>query len=1227
MARPKKEPGHNYSTEQKASAPLLLDEELDTTDTGSETLHRYRYQHAYGVILLARALATNESDPYIDLWCEHHNDLAARRASGLFDIYQIKTRRNGSWSLADKELKNSIKQFVRLEAKYARKIASYTFVTNADYKRGRKAGSHPVEFVEAIGQAVSPDAIPIPFRASFEELVLYCQGDPLDVFGVLRKLKLPKGPGIDSFEDEIALSHLAPLMLCQHITGTKLSKLCDELINQIARASTSGSRNPARHWYGLNEPDRQNPQLLAKIISLEKVHTFIQKNYAPVSHFTDNSAGLSTNVQETLKAYLRIEFEKDHLVTLDQAGDVNPERITPLHQVFIDLELKPRADQPKPPRKGQFFSEKLEQLLLTSAEVQQVEPGKFLETRKKEEKSLSAMECFLQEKASRFVIIGGPGQGKSTLGQYLAQVHRAILLQRENEFQRSLAPDGKPRPVFRPKTTRMPFRIILKDFAQWLANQTQNKKNKNPSVEAYIAQQICQKAARSQAVKDATVHKILKAWPSLLIFDGLDEVIEPELSQQMISCIYEFLTRAEQSDADIQVIATSRPTSYKDQYSPELFWHLELQPLSPAKATEYAANWTHIKEPSQDERKRLLKTLEAHLNEQHTSGLLQTPLQVTIILLIIKLKGDPPHQREELFQKYWDIILDREKTKLEGGALLRTSAQKLFDLHARLGYVLHRNAASKNTRSLLSIDEFEKLVIDFLQAKDSRKTVADIQTDASQLIAEARTRLVLIIEPTKGLFGFELRSLQEFFAAVYLVQTPIDTNQRFARLKAIVPAEHWHNVALFAAGRIANKMLGEAANLLEKVCRPLDREDSGTYLRPGARFALDMATDAVFTEDPNLQYSAVECALSIVSRGMIDQDLDYLHTTLLKLPSENRALILKPLLQEKLASAPLLWSPGIVNMYGDCIGVDDHFNQALQTLCSSPDPQILMEALNLGVRYKVEPSWLTARINENWHILIVDGYFSAYMHGWWIEEPNYAQKILEALSEEQTNEFMDTYIRLPIYYHYPPIKYDPYSVGNDPISRVKQIELFFHYLATTNQVPSFKGIRGKFTSNGELKIYQAPLKENMAVNDLITRIFPIETLKQLIRRSDLKPQLKMGLWSLYWQSSIPEIAEIETFFNECSAWSKVQSLSEWRQFFFFFHSEPLLYIALEYQKQNEQHEVKTLFPFLSQLAALTQQIRAILEKNVPRLSHTDQLVLVINEEYPAQSFSRTGASG
>ncbi len=1178
------------------------DSVLNITDPGDDIQRRFRYQNAHGVILFVAAIAGDA--PYIAIWCENHEDLLAQRDDGTFDAYQIKTRQNELWTLGDDSLKHSIKRFIELNQQFPGKIHRYYFVSNMGPEKSNaqsKLGHNPVKFLKAVEQITSPKALEAPFNLSFEALHQYCQCEPLALISVLKKLNLVKGPGLDSYEAEIAHDHLASLQVCKDLPAATLATLRDDLIARIGKASSLSSNDPARHRYGLNEADHLNPYLHAKKITTESVLTLIRTASSPISF--KNGRTLSESLQRTLDLYLAVMFKEDQVAKLDQAGETDSDRTTLLHQVFVDLELKPQNDQLRPPDRLQL---KQKPLLPGFEQVQ-------AETSTDRKKPISAMDCFLKETSARFVIIGGPGQGKSTLGQYLAQIHRAVLLKREKELYQDIKGTAS-QTHFRPQTERIPFRVVLKYFAQWLADNPRHE-----TVEAYIAEQICKRASHPRGVNEKAIHQILKARPTLFIFDGLDEVTEQKLCDRMLLCIEDFLARGEQLGADMQVIATSRPTSYKGQFAPSDFWHLELQPMSPTKVNEFAANWINIKVPIEEEQRRIERTLQGCLKEPHTQELLTTPLQVTIILLIIKDRGRPPSQREALFQKYWSTILDREKAKAQD--IILTDDYLLFSLHAYMGYILHKNAATKNTRSLLPAKEFEQLVYDFLRSEDNRSPEEAVRQRVSQMIKEAKTRLVLIVEPEKGFFGFEIRSLQEFFAGVYLVETAHNTDQRFTRLKTIAYLQHWHNVALFVSGRIINHYKGEAANILERVCRPIDRERPDIYLRRGAWLALDMAADGVFGSYRDLQASALEHALTVLAKGVTQQDQGHLRVALQKLPSEDRRDILSELLKEKLTSVPLSWQPTTIDVYGRFVGVDRYFMQALDALSSSNQQWLVIEALNLGYRHEVDPIWLATRLEKHWHIWIKKQEKFLIVSEWWRDNPQYTEKLLLALplSLEQANELMDGLLMLRFFYY--GVEKMRHQLMDSPSTLSEQIILLLQclYIQNTHTKTNLGGALN-FRTHNALQFPLIAVEASNKTKASLTKLLPLETLDRLIKREDLMPQLKACLWHLYLYICEPtKNSEIENFLREARVWEENPILSRFLKSM-FKRSQPLLELTLEYQMRNDQNKVALLQPYVLQEPSIVQLVGKRLQKYLSRLSATEQLTTVLTSSYSADDF-------
>src|SRR4051812_9066939 len=93
------------------------------------------------------------------------------------------------------------------------------------------------------------------------------------------------------------------------------------------------------------------------------------------------------------------------------------------------------------------------------------------------------------------------------------------------------------------------------------------------------------------------------------------------------------------------------------------YLHFTMKKLSLSKASEFAKRWTE--EINLDETQEILDSFHQWIKEEVIITLTQTPLQITILIFLIRQKGtSPPKQCEELFQIYIDKSIQREWNKL-----------------------------------------------------------------------------------------------------------------------------------------------------------------------------------------------------------------------------------------------------------------------------------------------------------------------------------------------------------------------------------------------------------------------------------------------------------------------------------------------------------------------------------------------------------------------------------
>jgi len=493
---------------------------------------------------------------------------------------------------------------------------------------------------------------------------------------------------------------------------------------------------------------------------------------------------------------------------------------------------------------------------------------------------------------------------------------------------------------------------------------------------------------------------------------------------------------------------------------------------------------------------------------------------------------------------------------------------------------------------------------------------------ALNYLANGYKKLFLLVAPEPGFFGFELRSLQEFFAAAYLAQTARDTQQRFERLKAIARSEHWRNVSLFFAGRIVRNFGGEAANILELVCRPIDRNRPDCYLRRGAWLACDIAADGAFAANRDLQFSAVEYALTVLDTIFIRQDREHLQAALRRLSAEDRRDIFGPLLEQKLTTLPSSCLVTALDAYGQFVGKDESFLRGLETLLTSGRPECMRSALSLGFQHRAEPRWLAAQLEHHWPAWgEKDGIFNLGL--WWSQDPRYAETVLLAWSpsEARIRHFLSHL--LPIRWYFSPggrprpsLRWSlrdglPRSLSkltDTPESLIDQLIATLHCLSVLlmsveNGPPEYTE-RIEVGNTGESIAFVDPGKLYDTQAALVSKAASRTQLEGLLACSDLMMPLRICLWGLYWMSNEPDTVRVAAFMEEVRTWTDNSTVAEGVWSFWLARPRLLLRLAVERQGTGDLEAIKRLQPYLNkaQEIAIGEQVQAAVRNLAQRAS-------------------------
>ncbi|MBW2689370.1 MAG: DUF4297 domain-containing protein [Deltaproteobacteria bacterium] len=313
----------------------------DLSDPGDEVLRKFRYQHAYGVVLSV-GIATGKMD-YTALWCEQHEDFLAETADGLFDAYQIKTRKSelGEWELKDEAFWKSIARFVKLDLAYPGKIRHFRFVSNthfSDSATKHREYLSPRKLLTGIQSVAQWENLDGEVKKGFEWVRDKLEVEATYLFPVLRRLDIILGLTERAFEDELTQRHIATLAECESMSVSSLARVREALIARIAEASSLIVDDPSRDWVGLTRKLDEDPFLLAKRVTAEDIVLTVRDGQGSGFRFLPELASLQLGSTSDRLDTLRKKMFRGGLTARYEAMR---RRALTAEQELLDLATRP----------------------------------------------------------------------------------------------------------------------------------------------------------------------------------------------------------------------------------------------------------------------------------------------------------------------------------------------------------------------------------------------------------------------------------------------------------------------------------------------------------------------------------------------------------------------------------------------------------------------------------------------------------------------------------------------------------------------------------------------------------------------------------------------------------------------------------------------------------------------------------------------------------------------
>ena len=585
-------------------------------------------------------------------------------------------------------------------------------------------------------------------------------------------------------------------------------------------------------------------------------------------------------LRNTIRAFLSHQFESDREVKFKQVELENN-----IFDLFTDVPLVPR----NPPGRRKEGVERLEAAFRRAAasasgEVDSREVRYWFEVASWGESSLGTfyqsdetwlgaasllLDSDFQQVEPLVILEGAPGQGKSTIAQYICQIHRMRVL--GDQVSESV------NRIHRDSSLRLPFKVELRDFATWLSGGNPFGTNNDgvslpaspKSLEGFLSTLVRYESGGSDFdVSD--LQATLSSSPTLIVLDGLDEVAEVNQRQRVAEEITAAIPRLQAVAASLQVVVTSRPTPFIN--SPVLpkgtFATYSLESLTRPLITEYSERWLRSKAIDEADANDVREILKKKLGEPHLSDLARNPMQLAILLSLIHRRGvSLPDKRTALYDNYVEMFFDRESEK---AAVVKENRDLLIRIHRYLAWVLQSGAeveyqstlkAGPSRTSLsgtITQDDLKTLVRDFLQRDGSDPTLVE------RLFSGMVERVVAIVSRVEGLYEFDVQTLREYFAARHLYQTapysPAGNERRGTisdRWHALSRNYYWLNVARFYAGCYSE---GEIASLVDDL-RALSKDEVFRSTSHPQLLTATLLGDWVFSQKPRTVQDAIALLL------------------------------------------------------------------------------------------------------------------------------------------------------------------------------------------------------------------------------------------------------------------------------------------------------------------------------------------------------------------------------
>lgn len=375
------------------------------------------------------------------------------------------------------------------------------------------------------------------------------------------------------------------------------------------------------------------------------------------------------------------------------------------------------------------------------------------------DKELKITNLLKSEK--NIIILGDPGAGKSLLVKFLM----VSLINNQSE-----------KLGLRQLSNHLPLRIELRNY---------NEVKDNKSIIEYLSD-ILTKDFQTK-ISSNQLEKIIEYQPTIIFFDGLDEIFNISHKLKIKEAIETFSTRFQNA----KCIVTSRFIGYHDiKFNPKKFDEFAILRFSNSQITELVSKFYLTQQSSAEKRNHAIENCLKQLTADVDEELKSNPLILTLILILTSNNIVIPDSKLEIYESCTKTLVDSIDTK-EKELKFEMPVKNKNLTFSHLAYWQYEST-SKSIE--ISYPKAVKTLADFLQARKETIEYSDAEAKAEKFLEYAERRSIYFEN------NFTHKTFLEYYTAEYLYSNCIAKASDEGRKNLILivtkylPSSFWYIV-------------------------------------------------------------------------------------------------------------------------------------------------------------------------------------------------------------------------------------------------------------------------------------------------------------------------------------------------------------------------------------------------------------------------------------------------